>query len=370
MALQPSADTPVDEVRWQCGHCSASHGFLAMADHTCVVDSATPQFRRTSLMKGEAPPDCAGFSCSTPELCVRTHGGPFKSVWDQINAAKRRLKEWHGLRPVHIFRIPKTGTTHLMDQVLPVMGCRTVVHDHGLGGLDLAWISGMSYRFDEPNEPALVTIREPCERFVSQYAHLKRLRTFRELSARVWQADGRAGTDGTNTSDPDVMSMDETIAWLQRVKQRCAASPYEVHCFVRAINQAFPTVDRVLLWPQGFYFPQERGVAVCYDRRFLVRRFTHQINAVTSCNSSFEQLVRSHAGRAAIFGQRSNEAAPQSARAHMKISESQCAAITRLYGLDNSLWKSWCGQTDLPPQLGNAQASRSTGVRWAPPTAA
>ena len=207
----------------------------------------------------------------------------------------------------------------------------------------------MNYRFDRPDEPALVTLRETCERFVSQYAHLKRLPTFCELSARVLHANGNtSGTIRANSSECAVMSMDETIAWLQDVKQRCSFSKYEIHCFVRAINQAFPAVDRVLLWPQGFYFPQERGVAVCYDRRFLTRRFMHQIAALTSCNSSFEELIRSGAGFSAILGQRSNEAAPLSARSRLKISESQCAAVTHLYAFDHALWKTWCGRTELP----------------------
>ena len=54
------------------------------------------------------------------------------------------------------------------------------------------------------------------------------------------------------------------------------------------------------------------------------------------------------AGFSAILGQRSNEAAPLSARSRLKISESQCAAVTHLYAFDHALWKTWCGRTELP----------------------
>jgi len=136
-------------------------------------------------------------------------------------------------------------------------GCDFVVHDHAGGCKRLEWCNGSAAN----GETSFGVIREPCERFISQHAHMITRRSDATFAAFTPHA---------------------LLRYLHRDAARCPRGEAGVHCRVGAINARYAADHRVILWPQAFFFGRATSV-VCYAAHDLGRRFSMRAAALARC---------------------------------------------------------------------------------------
>lgn len=136
------------------------------------------------------------------------------------------------LHHAHFYRIPKTGSTLLLEMFRACQCRNLIVHDHSDGCSDLKWCNG-SYidHLQKAKEPAFVVLRHVCDRFLSQHDHMRYVNR------------GRFGQ----------MSLHSFAMLLQNWTSHCPAGSDGVHCRVNAINRVYYRHDRVILWPQALW---------------------------------------------------------------------------------------------------------------------
>lgn len=330
------------QVRDVCSESASSKFATTLINRLQMISQHIPQVGARARLKPALPETCPPpTTCNTTfYVCLAsTDGSPDAPVTiaDQtlLNGLRRNAS---GNVPIaHFFRVPKTGSTHAVERLLPLMQCRMVVHDHGDGGVNLAWMAGKHHRdAEEHNEPMLATLREPCERFGSLYNHL---RNNEHLSRLVSSHSARRNAHDSPVSSS--FSMADLLSFLQHTKAQSGCEPKlaGVDCFVRAINRVVPSVHRVVLWPQAFIWPQ-RGTAICYDRMLYVRRFYYGVSALTRCTGGplskkvFQEFVnaRRDADRSYFRSATTN---PQ-----------LCSEVRSIYDADEDLWQSKCASPE------------------------
>ena len=124
------------------------------------------------------------------------------------------------------FRIPKTGSSSLLLQ-LRTCHSHITVHDHADGCRDMSWCNAS---FLDRNKTPFAVVREPCDRFESQFDALKN---------KGWLFEGR------------VRSLDAFLAWLEPASK------------IDALNKHVRSSHRVILYPQSL-FVSEKSVVYCY----------------------------------------------------------------------------------------------------------
>jgi len=208
------------------------------------------------------------------------------------------------------FRVPKTGSMMLIP-LLQQQQCteRLTVHDHSHCCSDSSWCNGAA--FDERG--AFAVLREPCERFVSQLDHMRRVDYARfgrmaplDFARFLWQATG----NGT-----------------------CA----DAQCRTREVSIAYRSRHRFILWPQAFYLPPS-GDVVCYHQEHLRARLAHFLWARSICD-----VRGALAGTHRVNDKFSTQLAPNATHFSDVQRTDVCAHVARIFPEDVMLWDLHCG---------------------------
>ena len=213
---------------------------------------------------------------------------------------------------MHFYRIPKTGSTALLNSVLPSLKCESVtVHNHIDGCKQLDWCNGSALQGVLPTQPIFVTIRHVCSRFESQWAHMR---------VKLPKIFGPYETP------------EQLLKLLQNCTAGCPAGSAGVHCMVKRINllaASWPGGHRVILWPQAFYM-HRRAMPICYHPDFLEERIQSHVEALTSCKAPPREYISAY----------------RNVRQHnSSMAPGICAGVARLYDEDDRLWHRHCKES-------------------------
>ena len=236
---------------------------------------------------------------------------------------------------LHYFRIPKTGSS-LSKTIFQEMACGNLtVHDHGDGCPDLQWCNGSEW-----SARSFVVVREPVERFISQFEHMHQV-------ARGKHKDMRA-----KLSEPRYF-----LSWLLAATAACGSGTRAtVECDVAALNAAYHRLTheavehthRVILWPQAFFTPRGAHV-LCYSRFALAGRLSAYLSSGlgASCAHTFDATL----GERRINDRHANATSDPTSQLMASMTPSQRSAIrTRLYPNDAKLWSTHCAKEPMWPK--------------------
>ena len=176
------------------------------------------------------------------------------------------------------YRVPKTGSSSLLLQ-LKTCNTHITVHDHADGCRNISWCNASLLN---PNKTPFAVVREPCDRFASQFDALK---------AKKW------------LFHQHIKDLDSFLTWLEQVSA------------VREINKYVRSSHRVILYPQSL-FVSERSVIHCYPFKEL-----------SECG-----VIK----RVDEFGKNTSRVRT------WKMSKEQCGIVRRIYSDDVRLYAATC----------------------------
>lgn len=186
---------------------------------------------------------------------------------------------------VHYFQVPKTGSTNYYSRLqVCARQAGLKYHSHGDAACATGLLNNAAYddmydpsdnetrncnasyaRTRWPNAKFVAVIREPCERFMSVFWHLKRILEAdpRSGSFKLKQLTTRSGSFKLKSMTSELDLLD----WINETMQGCPQSGDDVketRCMVEAISNNFKVAHRVVLWPQAMFF-ESQTTPVCYD---------------------------------------------------------------------------------------------------------
>ena len=239
---------------------------------------------------------------------------------------------------LHYFRIPKTGSS-LSKAIFHSMNCSDlIVHDHGDGCIDMPWCNGTEW---EHAARAFVVLREPTDRFASQFEHMHAVSHGQHKELRFKLETPR-----------------NFLAWLVAATAAChapaaaaAEAPSAVACVVDALNEGYRRLThaamehthRVVLWPQAFFVPRT-AVVLCYSRSGLTTRLGNYLGS-SSAHARCSRTVRDEDDKRLNDKHANGSSATSTSSAELlsAVSATQLAAIRRVYASDARLWERHCG---------------------------
>ena len=225
----------------------------------------------------------------------------------------------------HYYQIPKTGS--LTDiAILRTMGCAAIkVHDHTTGCPDLQMCNGTAEMETERGELSFVAVREVCDRFSSQQAHLH----------RFWPQQF-----GDNTA---LATAQELLSWLWSITDGCPSGQAGVACKVLQINKHLHSNHRVILYPQAFFMGPSTQ-AICFERERPAENFMHYLDTLrggTRCwlrpTSNVSESDRERV-RASIIKRQGNHATYP----HSPLEAGLCSSVKEFYDQDHLFWDTYC----------------------------
>lgn len=169
--------------------------------------------------------------------------GPPNAYMTAVAAAASASHACTGCRQTHYLRVPKTGSTLLLNLVVS-MQCAVVLHNHD----DCGWhrIEGPGVWCQTALQQELVQreasfsdvsafgiVREPCSRLLSQLDHL------RKHDPHRWGH----------------MTLRDLVRWLAQRHQhgKCSTGAAGVACMARSIASVYASMDRAapgcIQWP-------------------------------------------------------------------------------------------------------------------------
>jgi len=142
---------------------------------------------------------------------------------------------------MHIYRVPKTGSTTLITTMGKMKCAHLTLHDHSDGCKDLNWCNGSTLAGVLPTQPVVAGLRHVCDRLKSQWRHMRYV-------------------DPSPTSN---ISISQFVELLQNWTRGCPEGSAGVHCKVIKIKRhCSKNCPGVILWPQAFYMAR-RTVPIC-----------------------------------------------------------------------------------------------------------
>lgn len=230
---------------------------------------------------------------------------------------------------MHIYRVPKTGSTTLITTMGKMKCAHLTLHDHSDGCKDLNWCNGSKLAGVLPTQPVVAGLRHVCDRLKSQWRHMRYV----------------------HPSPPfGNISILQFVELLQNWTRGCPEGSAGVHCKVIKIKRhCSKNCPGVILWPQAFYMAR-RTVPICYHPVWLTTRIENKVKALASCHA---ELPR--AENTSLVEQRTRERvarASETARGAKTLHANEgarriCEAAKLLYDVDHWLWLSHC-QSGFP----------------------
>ena len=319
---------------WQCHACvppavsmlEAKHCEAAHSLHASSFTAVVPDCAKRSRCSDEAVWHlCARSDFVVPSQATALVSPPRTPAPPLLHA------------PVHYFRVPKTGSSLIVEALLPEMQCDTevVVHDHGDGCRDLSWCYGSHAHWQRLK--SFTVMREPCDRFVSVVDHMRA-----EAPTFLRDAQPLLGfKNAQRERSSDNFTIELFLDWLGAARNQlssgrgCPRGGAGVLCTVRAVNAAYDRPERVVLWPQAFFTPPHAPV-LCFSHAHLANRVTNLVGNMVGDGCRVRQP------KVGEENPRVNTR-PEARTSRAVLTKRLCGAIRELHDEDARLWDASCG---------------------------